>query len=171
MVDFVRKYAPDYAKNVVPVLSPVLTHTKILRQTFGDEIGVVFFGPCVAKKNESDRHQELLDLALTFADLEEWLTEEGIDPASINPSDYQNMVPESAEDPPVSRLRRGFFWYPIECALCHLYPTLMRRPRPLSDLKISGRIKYNYHRNKELPLCQRKSSVESTVFRLFKLSH
>ena len=41
-----------------------------------------------------------------------------------------------------------FFWYPIECALCHLYPTLMRRPRPLSDLKISGRIKYNYHRNK-----------------------
>ena len=73
--------------------------------------------------------------------------------------------------PPVSRLRRGFFWYPIEFALCHLYPTLMRRPRPLSDLKISGRIKYNYHRNKELPLCQRKSSVESTVFRLFKLSH
>ena len=37
VVDFVRKYAPDYAKNVVPVLSPVLTHTKILRQTFGDE--------------------------------------------------------------------------------------------------------------------------------------
>ena len=64
-----------------------------------------------------------------------------------------------------------FFWYPIDCALCHLYPTLMRRPRPLSDLKISGRIKYNYHKNKELPLCQRKSSVESTVFRLFKLSH
>ncbi|UKI31154.1 MAG: 4Fe-4S binding protein [Lentisphaeria bacterium] len=107
VVDFVRKYAPDYAKNVVPVLSPVLTHTKILRQTFGDEIGVVFFGPCVAKKNESDRHQELLDLALTFADLEEWLTEEGIDPASINPSDYQNMVPESAEEGRVYAIEGG----------------------------------------------------------------
>lgn len=107
VVDFVRKYAPDYAKNVVPVLSPVLTHTKILRQTFGDEIGVVFFGPCVAKKNESDRHQELLDLALTFADLQEWLTEEGIDPASINPTDFQNMVPEAAEEGRVYAIEGG----------------------------------------------------------------
>ena len=98
VVDFVRKYAPAYADNVVSVLSPLLSHAKILRREFGDDIGVVFFGPCVAKKNESDRHQELLDLALTFADLEEWLQSENIDPATIPASEYQKMVPEEAHE-------------------------------------------------------------------------
>ena len=107
VVDFVKKYAPAYAPNVTSVLSPLLSHTKILRREFGDDIGVVFFGPCVAKKNESDRHQELLDLALTFADLEEWLASENIDPARIPASDYQPMVPESASEGKIYAVEGG----------------------------------------------------------------
>ena len=52
----------------------------------------------------------------------------------------------------------------------HLYSILIRRKCPLSALKISGCI-INYHRNKELPLCRKRSFVESAAFRLFKLSY
>ena len=107
VVDYVKKYAPSYASNVTSVLSPVLSHTKLLRKLYGEEIGVVFFGPCVAKKNESDRHPELLDLALTFKDLEEWLASESIDPYQINPIDYVSMVPERADEGRVYAVEGG----------------------------------------------------------------
>ncbi len=107
VVDFVKKYAPAYAANVTSVLSPLLSHTKLLREQFGDEIGVVFFGPCVAKKNEADRHPELLDLALTFTDLEEWLKSENIDPAAISENDYAAMVPEGASEGKIYAVEGG----------------------------------------------------------------
>ena len=77
-VDYIRKYLPEYAKNIIPLHSPVLAHCRMLRDHFGENIKTVFFGPCAAKKNEADRNPELLNLALTFADLEELLEEKGI---------------------------------------------------------------------------------------------
>ena len=43
------------------------------------DIKVVFFGPCAAKKNESDRAPDELALAVTFPSLERFLGELGID--------------------------------------------------------------------------------------------
>ena len=93
VVDYVKKYAPLYVPKITSVLSPLLSHAKLLRREFGDDIGVVFFGPCAAKKNEADRHEDLLDLALTFSDLAEWLAAENVDPGKINRGDYVEMVP------------------------------------------------------------------------------
>ncbi len=107
VVDFVRKYAPAYAGNVTQVLSPLLSHAKLLRKEYGDDIGVVFFGPCVAKKNEADRHEKLLDLALTFRDLEEWFTAEGIDPRMIRTDEYARMEPEVAAEGRVYAIEGG----------------------------------------------------------------
>ena len=50
VVDFVKKYAPAYAPNVTSVLSPLLSHTKILRREFGDDIGVVFSAPASPRR-------------------------------------------------------------------------------------------------------------------------
>ncbi len=61
---------------VTPLLSPLLTHCRLLRQEIGEHIRVVFFGPCVAKKVEADAHPELLDAALTFDDLHSLLDEQ-----------------------------------------------------------------------------------------------
>jgi len=107
VVDYVRKYAPAYVKSVIPVLSPVLTHAKLLRKAFGNDIGVIFFGPCVAKKNEADRHPALLDLALTFADLAEWLASENIDPAAIDKKDWAEMVPKRAREGKIYAVEGG----------------------------------------------------------------
>ena len=55
----------------------------MLRAHYGDEIAMVFIGPCIAKKKEAEQHPELLDAVLTFEDLENWLDEENIDLAAI----------------------------------------------------------------------------------------
>ena len=77
-VDYIRKYHPDFTRNIVPVYSPILAHCRLLKDHFGEEAKVVFFGPCAAKKNEADSHPDLLALAVTFATLDTLLQEKDI---------------------------------------------------------------------------------------------
>ncbi len=94
-VDFIRMYHPEFAKNITPVASPALTHAKILKEKFGDDIKVVFIGPCIAKKNEADRNPDLISAALTFDELKYWLNEEYINTEKIR-YDGEHFVPEDA---------------------------------------------------------------------------
>jgi len=105
-VDFIRKYIPEHAANIIPVTSPALTHARQLRQLYGNEIGIIFIGPCAAKKQEADRHPELLDLALTFTVLSQWLEENGIDPAAGN-GDGATFVPTPAEEGKIYAIEGG----------------------------------------------------------------
>ncbi len=73
IVEFINKYAPDYTSNITPIVSPMLAHAKMLREIYGDDIKIIFAGPCIGKKSESDSHNELVDVAITFSDLYEWL--------------------------------------------------------------------------------------------------
>ncbi len=79
-VDYIRKYHPEYTGNIVPLHSPVMAHCRMIKEQFGEDCKVVFFGPCAAKKNEADRAPEVLSLALTFDVLNELLEENGIVP-------------------------------------------------------------------------------------------
>ncbi len=78
-VHYVQKYLPAWTEAIVPVDSPLLTHAKMLRQEYGDDIKVVFLGPCAAKKNEADAHPNVLNLAVTFQMLEKLFEEKEID--------------------------------------------------------------------------------------------
>jgi len=96
IVDYVRLYRQDFIRNVVPLGSPALTHAQLLKRTYGDEIAVVFAGPCIAKKNESDRHPELIDAALTFEELKYWIKEQFIDIQQLEAGRENGFVPEGA---------------------------------------------------------------------------
>lgn len=96
IVDYIRKYKPDFAKNITPFASPALTHAKILKEKYGKNISVVFIGPCIGKKNESDRHPDLIDASLTFAELNYWIKEEFVQPAEITVTSEDKFVPESS---------------------------------------------------------------------------
>lgn len=85
IVSFVEKYYPQFSKNITPVASPALTHAKMLKEKFGDSISIVFIGPCVGKKNESDHHEDLIDVSLTFQELNFWINDEYIDVNEIEP--------------------------------------------------------------------------------------
>lgn len=86
-VDYIRKYHEDFAPYISPVPSPVRAHAGMLRARYGDEVKVVFFGPCAAKKNEADRAGNGLDLALTFKDLQNLLSSGGIDLNQVSPEE------------------------------------------------------------------------------------
>jgi Iron only hydrogenase large subunit, C-terminal domain len=79
VVEMICKHYPEYKQNITPFLSPLLTHAKYLKEKSPDS-KVVFIGPCIAKKVESDEFPELLDASLTFTDLKNWFDEENLDP-------------------------------------------------------------------------------------------
>ena len=94
IVNYICKYVPEYRERITPIASPMLAHAKMLKELYGDDIKVVFAGPCIAKKTEADRHPELVDVAITFRDLAEWFESEGIDPArEASPAESNSFVP------------------------------------------------------------------------------
>lgn len=103
-VDFIRKYYPAWTDNFLPVASPVMAHCKYLKQVYGDDIKVIFVGPCAAKKNEADRNPDDLSLAITFAALESWLKSEGI---SLDKMNEEPLVPVQAEEGRVYSIEGG----------------------------------------------------------------
>jgi len=95
LVEMVSLYFPELKPNLSPLYSPLQSHAVQLREKYGSDIGVVFIGPCIGKKLESDRTPELIDVALTFTELEELI-------ADITLTD------EEAEDvPPLIPSRAG----------------------------------------------------------------
>ncbi|MDF7808544.1 [Fe-Fe] hydrogenase large subunit C-terminal domain-containing protein [Pontiellaceae bacterium B12219] len=89
VVDQIRKYHPEFTANLTPMLSPMQTHAQLLKQHYGDDIAIVFIGPCIAKKCECDELPGYTDIALTFRDLSQWLEDEQINPAQATPSDFE----------------------------------------------------------------------------------
>lgn len=98
IVDYIRYYKPEYAKYITPVASPALTHAKMLKEQYGEDISIVFIGPCIAKKNESDKNSDLIDVALTFDELNYWIKESYIDLAKIEVLPDEDFVPNSANE-------------------------------------------------------------------------
>lgn len=97
-VDYICKYDSEMADMLTPTLSPMLAHGKFLRQTYGDEIGIVFIGPCIAKKCEGDAYEKLIDVVLTFDELKRWMTEAEISLAGSDAGEAEAFVPYSARE-------------------------------------------------------------------------
>ncbi len=105
VVAFLQRHRAGGSELLAGLMSPLLTHCKMLRQYFGADIGIVFIGPCIAKKLEAAQHPELLDVVLTFEDLRRWLNLEQITPEKIAAAPENYFVPErSAEGA----------WYPVD---------------------------------------------------------
>ncbi len=102
---FISKYLPEFTDCITDVVSPVLAHCELLKKIYGDQVKIVFFSPCIAKKNEADARSDLLSCSLTYKDLREWFEKKNIDPASLLPDGDEKFVPEKAEDGTI---------YPIE---------------------------------------------------------
>ncbi len=98
IVDYLQKYHPAYAAALTPLASPVLAHAHFLRARFGADIGIAFVSPCIAKKREADAYPDILNAAITFADLHEWFAEQKISPGVLAPRPEDVFVPEPAEE-------------------------------------------------------------------------
>ena len=100
VVSYVEKLHPELVPHLAPILSPMETMGKVLRQTVDPECRVIFIGPCVAKKEEA-RRADIINEVLTFNELLELFETKGIDYSSCAPEEF---------DPPRANLGR---LYPI----------------------------------------------------------
>ncbi len=99
VVQTVKKYYPSLVGQLSKVPSPLQCHSAYLRALYGEEIGVVFIGPCIAKKVEADQTPGYPDFALTYEELNDWLKIEQIDlelveaEVSSDPSIVSPLIP------------------------------------------------------------------------------
>lgn len=96
VVEHVKKYHPAFAASVTELRSPLLAHAALLKERLGSGSKVVFIGPCISKKRESDLHKDLVDVAIDFSDLASWLDEAGVDPRAMAAGPEDAFFPERA---------------------------------------------------------------------------
>ncbi len=96
---FIRHYHPNLVSSLTPLASPMVAMTRILRKKHGDDLKVVFIGPCFAKKAESIETDEVL----TFMELREMFVVSDIHPENTEPSDFDPPYAAKAAIFPISR--------------------------------------------------------------------
>jgi iron only hydrogenase large subunit-like protein len=111
VVSYVERYLPELLGSLSTVPSPVEAHCRIFKERVDPEGAVVFIGPCIARKDESDRSVKAIDAALTFRELRRWLHDESVAPEKCVPGPEDHFFPEPTGD--------GFL-YPVEGGMCDM---------------------------------------------------
>ena len=88
----IQKYYPGCLEYLADVMSPMQAHCADIKKRH-PEAKTVFIGPCVAKKDEAEYYEGLVDAVLTFEELTNWFRAEGVE-----------LEPET-DDTPESRAR------------------------------------------------------------------
>jgi PAS domain S-box-containing protein len=90
----VDRYFPSLTDYLIPVVSPMLAHGKMLKKNHGYDSYVVFIGPCTAKKIEalSFQHKGTIDAVLTFEEVSKWMEEEAIDINTLQPQEFETSA-------------------------------------------------------------------------------
>ena len=74
----IQKYFPAELEYLADVVSPMQAHCMDIKKRYPDA-KTVFIGPCVAKKDEAEHYEGIVDAVLTFEELTSWLKSEGIE--------------------------------------------------------------------------------------------
>ncbi len=99
IVHYIRQYHPELVKSIAPIVSPMVAMARVVKLKYGDDCHVVFIGPCVAKKAESDD----VDVVITFTELRELLYKEKITPDNIEEAEFDPPVGGKGAIFPISR--------------------------------------------------------------------
>ena len=74
----IQKHYPSALPYLADVVSPMQAHCNDIKQRY-QKAKTVFIGPCVAKKDEAEHYEGIVDAVLTFEELTEWLKSENIE--------------------------------------------------------------------------------------------
>ncbi len=79
----IQKHYPAALEYLADVMSPMQAHCMDIKRRIPDA-KTVFVGPCVAKKDEAEYYEGIVDAVLTFEELTEWLKEEKIELEAVS---------------------------------------------------------------------------------------
>ncbi len=74
----IQKYFPKELEYLADVVSPMQAHCLDIKKRIPGA-KTVFIGPCVAKKDEAEYYEGIVDAVITFEELTQWLKEENIE--------------------------------------------------------------------------------------------
>ena len=74
----IQKYFPFALEYLADVMSPMQAHCADIKKRY-PTAKTVFIGPCVAKKDEAEYYEGLVDAVLTYEELTKWLKAERIE--------------------------------------------------------------------------------------------
>ena len=74
----IQKYFPNELEYLADVVSPMQAHCLDIKSRYPNA-KTVFIGPCVAKKDEAEHYEGIVDAVLTFEELTAWLKDENIE--------------------------------------------------------------------------------------------
>lgn len=87
----IQKYFPKELPYLANVLSPMQAHCMDIKKRV-PEAKTVFIGPCVAKKDEAQYYEGIVDAVLTFDELTKWLKDESIELTPETDSDENSRA-------------------------------------------------------------------------------
>ena len=74
----IQKYFPTVLPYLADVVSPMQAHCADIKKRIPGA-KTVFIGPCVAKKDEAEHYEGIVDAVLTFEELTNWFERKGIE--------------------------------------------------------------------------------------------
>lgn len=78
----IQKHYPSALEYLADIMSPMQAHCQDIKKRIPNA-KTVFVGPCVAKKDEAQYYDGIVDAVLTFEELSEWLKEDKIELENI----------------------------------------------------------------------------------------
>ena len=99
VVSYIEHYHSALVKDLVPLASPMVIMSRVMRKKYGDDINLIFIGPCVAKKAESDEVDEMI----TFSELRTIFEQKHITQKTVQPSEFDPPLGGKGAIFPVSR--------------------------------------------------------------------
>lgn len=97
LVSYVEKFYPELIYNLSPIVTPMTATAMVVRRTFGQDLKVVYIGPCLSAKHEASLYEGegKVDAVLTFQDLRKMFELFQIKESKVEYSDF---------DPPIGNL-------------------------------------------------------------------
>ena len=87
----IQKYFPRELPYLADVLSPMQAHCEDIKRRIPNA-RTVFIGPCVAKKDEAEYYEGIVDAVLTFEELTNWLKKENIEISREKKADQHSLA-------------------------------------------------------------------------------
>jgi iron only hydrogenase large subunit-like protein len=90
IVKLIEKFNPGLVPNLAPLISPMAATAMVVKELYGDDISVVFIGPCIDAKDETALHRsgKLVNNVLTFIELRKLFEEFNIQERQVTMSEF-----------------------------------------------------------------------------------
>ena len=90
VVAYIERFYPHLVSSLLPIVSPMVATARAVRKIYGDDVSVIFVGPCLGKKMEANSKNVAgdIDAVLTFGELRRMFERAGVKAESVLEDDF-----------------------------------------------------------------------------------